>query len=166
MKLELLADLWQSGKEETHLIGSVVQEELDIEGFKIDSWALLKILFEGADEDGRFGKFMKVYFGRKEVEVYISLKFERKNGTEYLPYEFSKKARVPFQKIKLALEIDPSEGRKNPRRKQACAFCDNLTTELIVVLVYGKLVVRSGLILCCGRFQKKWSFGGKVDVSD
>jgi hypothetical protein len=165
VNLEGVAELFYKGKRD--FLGLVVQEVFDIEGFKVDSLSILKLLLEGADEKGRFGKFFTVEFNKKIVEdVFVTLKFERKNGVEYLPYEFSQRSKVSFQKIKLASKYDPSEGRKNPRMKNVCSICNQLTTEFILVIVYGRLVVRAGLILCCSRFQIKWSFSGKVEVPE
>jgi hypothetical protein len=167
MNLESLAALFDKGEKVDSLLGLVVQEVFDIEGFKIDSLTILNLLLEGADEKRRFGKFLKLEFNRKTVEAYVTLKFERKNGVEYLPYEFSKKSKVgTIQKIRLALEYDSSEGKKNPRIRHLCNICKLLTTEFILVIVYGRLVVRAGLILCCSRFQIKWSFSGKVEVPE
>jgi hypothetical protein len=166
MNIETLAERFQKGEIDS-LLGSVVREELEIEGFKIDSITLLQLLLQGADEKGRFGKFLKLEFNRKTVEAYVTLKFERKNGAEYLPYEFSEKSKVgTIQKISLALEYDISEGKKNPRIRHLCNICNRLSTEVILVIVYGKLVARAGLILCCSRFQIKWSVSGKVEVPE
>jgi hypothetical protein len=164
MNLEGVAELFYKGKRD--FLGLVVQEVFDIEGFKVDSLSILKLLLEGADEKGRFGKFLTLEFNKKIVEdVFVTLKFERKNGAEYLPYEFSRRAKVSFQKIKLSSN-DPSEGRKNPRMKNVCNICNQLTTEFILVIVYGKLVARAGFIFCCNRFQKKWESIGKVEVPE